>query len=458
MNDTPHRPPRATPGGAAPVTARTLAFDVLRRVEEDGSFASRALDVALSQAGALDPRELGLATELTYGTLRRALALDAALAPHVSRSLEKVEPVARVLLRLGAYQLLYLSTAPHAAVGETVELARQRGFDRLTGFVNAVLRSLLRAGPPPPPPSLEEDPAAHVAAVEALPRWLADEWVAWLGPAEALALAAAMNGAAPLTVRSPRRDELLAAARAAGLEARPCARSPDGLVLSGTPVSALARAAGAVPFQVQDEGAQLATLMAAGHLRGRTARVLDACAAPGGKAFHLAELLGPGSEVVAVELHPRKADLLRQEARRRGLNVTVLCADASRPIPGLVEGSFDAVLVDAPCAGLGTLRRHPELKQRRLAPDLARLALLQEEILRACARYARPGAPVTYAICSLSRAEGPDLVATFLAEGWRRDAAPAAVPPDALTADGDLLTLPSRHGADGFYAARLVKG
>jgi 16S rRNA (cytosine967-C5)-methyltransferase len=186
--------------------------------------------------------------------------------------------------------------------------------------------------------------------------------------------------------------------------------------------------------------------------------VLDACAAPGGKAFHLAELLGPGAEVVAVEIHPRKAEALRQEARKRGLAVTVICADAARPVPGLVEGSFDAVLVDAPCAGLGTLRRHPELKLRREAPDLARLAGLQLDILRASARYARPGAPVTYAVCSLSRAEGPGVVAAMLAEGWRRDPAPAGLPADVLTADGDLLTLPHRHGADGFYAARLVRG
>jgi 16S rRNA (cytosine967-C5)-methyltransferase len=185
--------------------------------------------------------------------------------------------------------------------------------------------------------------------------------------------------------------------------------------------------------------------------------VLDTCAAPGGKAFHLAELLGPGSLVVAVEIHPRKADLLREEARRRGLPVEVVCADAARPIPGLAEGSFDAVLVDAPCAGLGTLRRHPELKLRREAPDLPRLAALQREILASSARYARPGAPVTYAICSLSRAEGPEVVAGALAEGWRRDLAPAAVPADVLTPEGDLLTRPDLHGADGFFAARLVR-
>ena len=438
-------------------SARSIAFEVLLRVEEGGAFASRALDAALARAGALPPREAGLATALVYGTLRRALQLDAWLAPHCSRPLGQLDPAARVLLRMGAYQLLVLQTPPHAAVGETVELAKQSEHGRAAGFVNAVLRALLRAGPPPAPPPLAEDPAGHVAAAEALPRWVAEEWVAWLGPEEALALAAAMNGPAPLTVRSPRAAELLERARAAGLEARPSAGSPDGVTLGGGSVADLSRAAAGLPFQVQDEGAQATVLMAAGHLRGRTARVLDACAAPGGKAFHLAELLGPGSEVVAVELHPRKAEALRQEARRRGLPVTVICADATRPIPGLEPGSFDAVLVDAPCAGLGTLRRHPELKLRRGADDLPRLAALQLAILRAMSRYARPGAPVTYAICSLSRAEGPAVVQALLEEGWRRDAAPAEVARGMLDAHGDLLTLPHRHGADGFYAARLVR-
>jgi 16S rRNA (cytosine967-C5)-methyltransferase len=439
-----------------PPTARSIAFDVLLRVEEGGAFASRALDAALSRAGALPPREAGLATSLVYGTLRRAIQLDAVLAPHASRPLAQLDPATRVLLRMGAYQLLVLQTPPHAAVAETVELAKRSQHGRAAGFINAVLRAVLRAGPPPAPPPFASDPAGHIAVAEALPRWLAEEWVAWLGADEALALAAAMNRPAPLTVRSPRVADLLERARAAGLEARPCAGSPDGLTLGGGSVAELTRAAAGLPFQVQDEGAQATVLLAAGHLRGRTARVLDACAAPGGKAFHLAELLGPGSEVVAIELHPRKAEVLRQEALRRSLPVTVICADASRPIPGLAPGSFDAVLVDAPCAGLGTLRRHPELKQRRLAEDLPRLAALQLAILRAMARYAKPGAPVTYAVCSLSRAEGPEGVAALLAEGWRRDLAPAEVARSMLDPAGDLLTLPHRHGADGFFAARLI--
>lgn len=450
------------------MSARTIAFDVLRRVEEGGAYASRALDAALAQAGALEPREAGLATELVYGTLRRALALDAALSPHSRRPLAELDPAARVALRLGAYQLLFLGTPPHAAVGEAVALAKQVDHGRAAGFVNAVLRALLRAPAAPPPPPLAEDPAGHVAQAESVPRWLAEEWVAWLGPEEALALAAGMNRPAALAVRSPERERLLARLRAAGLTAAPAARSPDGVILAAGSVAELARAAQRPaapgdagpppPFQVQDEGAQLVSLFAAGDLRGRKVRVLDACAAPGGKAFHLAELLAPGSDVVAVELHPRKADALAAEATRRGLTgVRVICADAAKPIPGLEAGSFDAVLVDAPCAGLGTLRRHPELKLRRRPEDLPRIAEVQRAILATCARYARPGAPVTYAICSLARVEGPDLVASFLAQGFRRAPPPAGFPADALTPEGDLLTVPHRHGADGFYAARLVR-
>jgi 16S rRNA (cytosine967-C5)-methyltransferase len=440
----------ATPG-------RIVAFEVLLRVDAGGAYASRALDAALAAAGALDPREAGLATELVYGTLRRALSLDAALAPHSRRPIAELDPGARVALRLGAYQLLHLETPAHAAVGETVSLAKRVDHGRAAGYVNAVLRALSRAPRAPAPPPLSSDPAGHVAVAEAVPRWLAEEWVAWLGPEEALALARGMNAPAPLCARSPERDALLARARAAGLAAEPTARSPDGIVLAGASVADLARAAGAAPFQIQDEAAQLVSLFAAGHLRGQKASVLDACAAPGGKAFHLAELLAPGSEVVAVELHPRKADELAREAARRRLPVRVVCADASRPVPGLAEASFDAVLVDAPCAGLGTLRRHPELKLRRAPEDLARMAALQRPILAAMARYARPGAPVTYSVCSLSRAEGPEIAAGMLAQGFRRSPAPVGLPGDVLTAEGDLLTLPHRHGTDGFYASRLVR-
>ncbi len=439
------------------MNAREIAFEVLRRVEEGGAYASRALDAALDQAGVIDPRESALATELVYGTLRRALQLDAALAPHSKRALDRVDPAARVALRLGAYQLLFLRTPAHAAVGEAVALAKGVDHGRAAGYVNAVLRSLSRAPSPPSPPPADLDPVANLAVSESLPGWLAAEWIAWLGEARARSLAAAMNRPAPLVLRSPRRDELLAALRAGGVEARATQRSPHGVEVGGGSVEQVTRAAPGIVFQVQDESAQLVTLFAVGGLGDRPLRVLDLCAAPGGKAFHLAEILPAGSEVVAVEIHPRKADALRREAERRGLPaVRVICADGSKPIPGLEAATFDAVLVDAPCSGLGTLRRHPELKLRRTAADLPRFADLQEAILRNALAYARDGAPVTYSVCSLSRAEGPGVVAR-LAGSVRRAPAPPGFPEDALTAEGDLLTLPDLHGGDGFYAARLVK-
>jgi 16S rRNA (cytosine967-C5)-methyltransferase len=453
------------------VSARTIAFEVLRRVEEGGAYASRALDAALSQAGALDPREAALATELVYGTLRRALQLDAALAPHSRRAVDRVDPAARVALRLGAYQLLFLRTPSHAAVGETVALVKQVDHGRAAGYVNAVLRSLSRAPSPPAPPPAALDPVAHLAISESLPGWLAAEWIAWLGEAGATSLAAAMNQPAPLVLRSPRRGELLERLSAAGVEARPTGLSPHGVRVSGAAVEQVARAAGGVPFQVQDESAQLVTLFAVGDLAAAAAgpgatgpsaplRVLDLCAAPGGKAFHLAEILPAGSEVVAVEIHPRKADALRRDAAARGLaGVRVVCADGAKPIAGIEPGTFDAVLVDAPCAGLGTLRRHPELKLRRAAADLPRFAALQEAILANALALARPGAPVTYSVCSLSRAEGPGVVARLAgAPGGaaRRLPPPAGFPAALLTPEGDLLALPDLHGGDGFYAARLA--
>ncbi|MBS1110780.1 MAG: NusB/RsmB/TIM44, partial [Anaeromyxobacteraceae bacterium] len=251
------------------MNAREIAFEVLRRVEEGGAYASRALDAALDQAGAIDPRESALATELVYGTLRRALQLDAALAPHSKRALDRLDPAARVALRLGAYQLLFLRTPSHAAVGETVDLAKGVDHGRAAGYVNAVLRSLSRAPSPPSPPPADLDPVANLAVSESLPGWLATEWIAWLGEARARSLAAAMNRPAPLVLRSPRRDELLARLAGAGIEAHATLRSPHGVAVGGGAVEQVARAAKGIPFQVQDESAQLVTLFAGGGLGER---------------------------------------------------------------------------------------------------------------------------------------------------------------------------------------------
>src|SRR5712664_3268103 len=419
--------------------ARRIAAEVLMRVAQDGAFANLALDAALRQAGALEPREVALATELTYGSLRWQLQLDRALAAHSDRALEDLDDPVRVALRLGAFELLHHGKVPaHAAVNEAVELAKELKAGRAAGFVNAVLRKLAETRAPPPPPSREVDPVGHVAALTAHPRWMIERWSRWLGPSEAEKLSEANQQQAAAVVRVARRRgtprQAQEALQKSGIESRQGKYSPDALVLaSGAPPALDIEGHAQGLFQAQDEAAQLVSLFAA---PDRSARILDACAAPGGKACHLAEIADQGS-VLAVDLDARAAD------------VTV-------PIPDVPLDSFDLVLLDAPCSGLGTLRRHPEVKLRRTPEDVDRLAQLQAGLLASVQRYVRPGGLLVYAVCTLTPEECDEQVQRFLAAfpQFRIEGPPAGFPADCLDRDF-LRTLPHRTGTDGFFAARL---
>ena len=439
--------------------ARRIAAEVLMRVAQGGAFANLALDSGLRQAGILEPREVALATELTYGTLRWQLQLDRALAAHSDRALEDLDEAVRVALRLGAFELLHHEKVPaRAAVNEAVELAKELKAARASGFVNAVLRRLSETRSAPPPPSREVDPVGHVAALTAHPRWMVERWMRWLGNAEGEQLCAANQQQAPATVRVARRKATVARAqealRASGIDSSPGRYSPDALILaSGAPPALDIEGYEQGLFQAQDEAAQLVSLFAA---PDRSARILDACAAPGGKACHLAEIAERGS-VLAIDLHARKAAAVGEAARRLGLeNVEARAADATLPIPDVAFESFDLVLLDAPCTGLGTLRRHPEVKLRRTPEDVDRLAQLQTRLLAAVQRYVRPGGLLVHALCTLTPEECDEQVQRFLAAftQFRIDPPPPSFPPDCL--EGEFLrTLPHRTGTDGFFAARL---
>jgi len=445
-----------------PVSVRDLALQVLVGVQSRGAFSDKLAE-SFAERHALERRDRALLNELVKGTLRRRGTLDAVLAGHLHAGLETLPAWIQNALRLGAYQLLYLDRVPaHAAVSESVTLARRYGHPGTAGLVNSVLRRLAErpraevlaelAGPDPAAVGVE-----RLGALTSHPVWLLERWLARYPREEVLKLTEANNRTARVGLRANRlrldAKELIRRLAAAGVEAAPGRWAPCSVYIEGEVDLAELAGLAAGDCTVQDESEALVGLLVAPR---PGERVLDLCAAPGGKAFHLAEILHPGSEVVAVEIHPRKADALRREAGQRGLTgIRVVCADGSKPIPGLELASFDAVLVDAPCAGLGTLRRHPELKLRRTAADLPRFADLQEAILRNALLYAKPGAPVTYSVCSLSRAEGPEVVAR-LAGVARRSPPPPGIPADALTPEGDLLTLPDIHGGDGFYAARLV--
>ncbi|HEY3121425.1 MAG TPA: 16S rRNA (cytosine(967)-C(5))-methyltransferase RsmB [Vicinamibacteria bacterium] len=417
--------------------SRRLAFRILGEVE-NGLLLSDAL--AHPEVEALPPRDRAFLQELTLGTLRAQGALDSALTPLIRRPLSRLDPAIRRSLRLGAYQLLRMRVPARAAVSESVDLARTAA-PAGAGLVNAVLRRLAREGPPAAADP-EREPLAWLTTEGSLPPWLAKRWLKALGPARAVARARAFAAAPPTVVRlNPRVADAASRLEAAGVTLRPTA-VPEAFEASGR-VTDLARA-GVV--YVQDAGAQAVARLAA-----VTGIVLDACAAPGGKSLLLADLAGDDGRVVAAEVSPRRLQTLRRVVERWGAaNVRLVGADA-RAAP--FRGTFDSILLDAPCSGLGTLGRNPDARWRPI--DLERHASRQRELLEAMAPFARRGGRLVYATCSLEPEENEDVVRAFL--DAHRDFAAEELPAWAARfADGSFArTLPERDGGDGFFAAVL---
>jgi 16S rRNA (cytosine967-C5)-methyltransferase len=437
---------------------------VLERVQRAGAYADIALQHALGRSGLSAP-DRAFATELVYGTLRWRGRIDYLLSRTLDRDLEKLEPLVATALRLGAYQLVFSERVPAtAAVDESVRCVRAAGVERATGLVNAVLRRLAAEHDRIPLPQLSDDPVAHLTHALSLPSWVAQRWVERYGPEQAAALARASNDPPPLTVRVNRRRgsaaELLSELRERFPEAAPCRLARDGIVLGrrGNPGTDPAFLAGR--YTVQDEAAQLVV----GLLDpAPEERILDVCAAPGGKTTAIAERVGDAGRVLAVDRNPRRLGLVLRAARRLELG-NIACAerDATRPLRQLAgDAPFDRVLVDAPCSGLGTLRRNPDARWRIGSGDPARLAEVQAAILRNAAAVVKPGGSLVYSTCTLLPEENESIVEGFL----KRNPDFGLVSGDRIPAevrvvignDGCLHCLPQRHDTDGFFAARLER-
>jgi 16S rRNA (cytosine967-C5)-methyltransferase len=440
---------------------RRIAFEVLCRVEE-GAYADLTLDAALSRVPEMDPRDRGLATELVYGVLRQRGRLDFVLGRFCSQALAKVEPKVLTLLRLGAYQLLLLDRVPApAAVHETVELARRAGLERATGFINGILRSLLRAPDGKALPDPAGEPLAYLEHALSLPDWLARRWLAELGQEAAFALADALRQPAPFTLRvntlRTDREAFLAALDRTGFEATPTRFAPEGVIVTGRGAKRLPGADDGW-FQVQDEASMLIPHLLA-PLPGE--RILDACAAPGGKTTEIAALTDGHTRILALDLHPKRVAMVAAGARRLHCEgIETRCWDLTAPPDFLAAGSFDRVLVDAPCSGLGVLRRNPETRWRRTEPEIRQLADLQRRILDNIAGLVRPGGVLLYSLCTLTPEETEGVVAVFLAEHpefAREDLRPIFPEWQQLFDEqGALRTLPHRHGGmDAFFAVRF---
>jgi 16S rRNA (cytosine967-C5)-methyltransferase len=441
-----------------PSPARVAAARVLERVLTGGAFADLALDAEL-QRRQLGVRDSALATELVYGTLRWQRYLDWVLAPHSRRPLARLDPGPLVLLRMTAYQLVFLTRVPaFAAVNDAVELCRRsRAAPGVAAFVNAVLRAFARRGVREREPALPADPLEALATRCSFPTWLAARWVERYGQHEAEALMRAMNERPPLTLRASTHAisrEALAARlkQEEQLETRPTAHAPEGLIAEpgGPPAGWRAFAEGL--FTVQDEASMLVTHLLAPE-PGST--VADVCAAPGTKTTHLAQLRDNRGRVLAFDPQPARLGLVREAATRLGARIVeTLDGTVEALAPGFA-GVCDAVLVDAPCSNLGVLRRHPEAKWRRTAADIAGSAERQRAILAAAASMVKLAGCLVYATCSLEPEENDDVVRAFLAGHAEFQVEAPAAFPLPLGADGILRCLPHRDGTDGFTAIRL---
>ncbi|MEW6059856.1 MAG: 16S rRNA (cytosine(967)-C(5))-methyltransferase RsmB [Actinomycetota bacterium] len=418
-------------------SARSVALEVIRRVVEHGAYSNLVLPAALAGA-ALPASDRNLASELAYGTLRRLLRIDWVLADRLHRPLERTPARALALLRLGAYQLLFTRIPPYAAVSETVALAGPRE----SGFVNATLRSV--AGDPPAWPAGASD--AHVSVRTGLAQWAVRELRRQLGR-EAEEAAGALAERGRLTVRTNTcRTTVAALERAlaeAGVEATRGAIHPDSLVFeAGAPRELPGFAEGW--FAVQDQASSF-VVRALGPRPGES--ILEVCAGPGGKTGHIACLVSPGGRVVAADVSPKRSALVLEQLSRLGLRALVLAQDARVPA---LRGTFDRVLVDAPCSGVGSARRRPELLWRPRGEDLPGLTRLQVAVASSATDLVRPGGRLAYSVCTFTRAETDGACDALL--GNRPDLEPAEIEgPDGP--DHRVRLWPHRHGTDAMFVA-----
>jgi 16S rRNA (cytosine967-C5)-methyltransferase len=423
-------------------TARTVALEAIRRVVDEGAYSTIVMPAALRRSH-LEARDRAFATDLAFGTIRHLTSIDWALNHVASRPVARMSPGVRGVVRLGAYQVMFTDVPSHAAVGETVGLAR----DRERGFVNAVLRRLV-AEPPEWPTGAE---AADVSVRTGVASWAVDE-LARLVPAEEVEPAAAAFAThAPLCLRvntgAVSVEGFIEAMREDGRNPRPAPLDPTCVLVDGGDPSVFP---GFVDgwFAVQDQ-ASVFVVRALDLQQGDS--VLDACAAPGGKTAFASALVGEEGIVVGADAHAGRVALIRRGALRLGQHPLVLAQNAEHPA---LRGPFDRILVDAPCSGLGSARRRPELLWRNRKDELSKLARTQVAITSSLVELLRPGGRLVYAVCTFPRAETEAAADAIVRH--RPDLAPVAIDgPDGPSTRVRLW--PHRHGSDGMFVAAFGK-
>jgi 16S rRNA (cytosine967-C5)-methyltransferase len=448
----------AKPGKVSISPARRAAFDILRRVDSEGAYAS-PLIAALAQSS-LSREDRALAQEITLGVLRWQKSLDYFIERYSRRRLSRIDPPVLIALRIGLYQLRYLTRIPEsAAVNESVKLVKKARLASASGMVNAVLRKAVRRIDDEPGQDID-DPLERTSVEVSHPRWMIERWAAWMGREEAKALALANNRTPTLafrvnTLRSG-ESEALALLEASGVVAEASRFVRGAFTLASGPAAACIEAAERGLIYIQDEASQLVSLLL--DVKGGQ-RVLDLCAAPGSKTSHIAALASNSGWIVACDIHPHRLAALASSCRRLGAQIVdAVALDAARELP-IEEQSpkFDRVLLDAPCSGTGTLRRNPEIKWRLCEADPRRLAEVQSSLLHRAAAAVGAGGRVLYSTCSIEKEENEEVVSGFLTSGAPFRLVEPEAHPDFVTVEGFVRTYPHHHDMDGFFAAVLEK-
>jgi 16S rRNA (cytosine967-C5)-methyltransferase len=430
--------------------ARVAAFEVLRAVGAGRTDLGSALARERTRLG--DARDRALAGEIATGTLRWQGAFDHVITAFAGRPLRKLDPEVLQILRLTMFQILHLDRIPvSAAVKDAVDLTGKAGKRSASGLVNAVLRRVAREQRslplpgPPADPSDRKSALAYLSVTLSHPEWLVARWLDRHGFAQTETWARFDNSPAPLTLRAntlkTTREELAALLSAAGIECEPAAHAPDALIVTrGNPLTTTLHDEGL--FVIQDEASQLVGAFA-GARPGE--RILDVCASPGGKTLAMAAAMSGRGRIIASDVRGRRVELLKKSVHRSGArNVVVVRADAGGPLP--FRPVFDRVLLDAPCSGLGTVRRDPDIKWRRRKEDLPELVRAQRAMLDHSAAVVVAGGALIYATCSGEPEEDDEVVDAFLAEH------------PEFERDGEAFrTVPFRDQLEAFFAAMLVK-
>ena len=437
--------------------AREAALLTLNTCERQGGWSDGALKKQLAAAG-LDGREAALATQLCFGVLQNKLLLDFYLGKFSNIPLKRMEGKVVQALRLGAYQMLFLTRIPHsAAVDRSVALTRAHCKNpRAPGMVNAILRSLERSLDQLPTIP-QEDPAAYYGTLYSHPAWLVEELLDELGSEGAAAFLRANNSQPPMTamVNTVRAgaEEVAASLEAQGVEVKPHPWLENCLLLSRTGDLERMEAFQQGLFYVQDPAAKLSILCAG--LPETGGNVLDCCAAPGGKSFAAAIAMGGKGSIVSCDIYPHKTALIENGAARLGLtNITARQQDASQVVPEWV-GAMDTVIADVPCSGLGIIRKKPDIRYKNLK-ELEDLPALQLKILETQASYVRPGGALLYSTCTVLKRENEDVVSAFLAAHGEFTTEPLPLPDVFPKNETGMLTLiPGEYDTDGFFICRL---